>query len=85
MVDSWSRELFMPLTFKAKQEILSTGVATQMKPLQQYIYFYMELFIQYVVLAFESLDEILWCYHSNGNSLAVLSHGTIYLVCRSNF
>ena len=45
MVDSWSRELFMPLTFKAKQEILSIGVATQMKPLQQYIYFYMELFI----------------------------------------
>ena len=85
MVDSWSRELFMLLTFKAKQEILSIGVATQMKPLQQYIYFYMELFIQYVVLAFESLDEILWCYHSNGNSLAVLSHGTIYLVCRSNF
>ena len=22
-----------------------------------------------------------WCYHSNETSLAVLSHGTIYLVC----
>ena len=23
----------------------------------------------------------LWCYHSNETSSAVLSHGTIYLVC----
>ena len=34
-----------------------------MKPLQQY--FHMALFIQYVVLVFESVDEILWCYQSN--------------------
>ena len=26
-----------------------------------------------------------WCYHSNETSSAVLSHGTIYLVCSSNF
>ena len=45
----------------------------------------MVLFIYYVVLAFESVDEILWCYHSNEISSAVLSHGTIYLVCSSNF
>jgi len=32
-----------------------------------------------------SVDEILWCYHSNETSSAVLSHGTIYLVCSSNF
>ena len=31
------------------------------------------------------MDEILWCYHSNETSSAVLSHGTIYLVCSSNF
>ena len=37
------------------------------------------------VLTFESVDEILWCYHSNETSSAVLSHGTVYLVCRSNF
>ena len=37
--------------------------AFQMKPLQQY--FHMVLFIQYAVLAFNSVDEILWCYHSN--------------------
>ena len=31
------------------------------------------------------MDEILWCYHSNETSSAALSHGTIYLVCCSNF
>ena len=41
-------------------------------------------FVKYVVLTFESVDEILWCYHSNETSSAVLSHGTIYLVCSSN-
>ena len=30
-----------------------------------------------VVLIFESVDEILWCDHSNEISLAVLSHGAI--------
>ena len=59
------------------------GVTIQMKPLQQY--FLMVLSIEYVVLTFESLDEILWCKHSNETSSAVLSHGTIYLECNSNF
>ena len=40
----------------------------------------MVLFIQYVVLTFEFVDEILWWNHSNETSSAVLSHGTIYLV-----
>ena len=61
----------------------SYDVTIQMKPLQQY--FHMVLFIQYVVLTFESVDEILWCYHSNETSSALLSPGTIYLVCGSNF
>ena len=26
------------------------------------------------------MDEILWCYHSNETSSAILSHGTIYLI-----
>ena len=30
-----------------------------------------------VVLTFESVDEILWCDHSNETSSAVLLHGTI--------
>ena len=40
----------------------------------------MVLFISYVVLTFESVDEILWYYHSNETSLAALMHGTINLV-----
>ena len=60
----------------------SYDVTIQMKPLQQY--FHMVLFIEYVVLIVESVDEIPWCYHSNETSSAVLSHGTIYLVCSSN-
>ena len=46
----------------------SYGVSIQMRPLQQY--FHMVLFIEYVVLTFECVDEILWCYHSNETSLA---------------
>ena len=35
-----------------------------------------------VDLTFESVDEILWCYHLNKTSLAVLLHGTIcFSVC----
>ena len=30
-----------------------------------------------VVLTFESVDEILWCDHSNDTSLAVFLHRTI--------
>ena len=58
-------------------------VTIQMKPLQQY--FHMVLFISYVVLTFESMDEILWCHHSYETSSAILSHGTIYFVRSSNF
>ena len=54
-----------------------------MKPLQQY--FHIVLLIQYAVLTSESVDETLRCNHSNETSSAVLSHGTIYLACSSNF
>ena len=30
-----------------------------------------------VVLTFQSVDEILWCDHSNETSSAVLLHGTV--------
>ena len=56
----------------------SYGVTIQMKPLQQY--FRMVLFIQYIVLTFESVDVILWCYHSNKTSLAQRLQGTIYFL-----
>ena len=32
-----------------------------------------------VILTFESVDEILWCDHSNETSSALLSRGTIYI------
>ena len=48
----------------------SYGVTIQMKPLQQY--FHMILFVLHVVLTFESVDEILWCDHSNETSLVEL-------------
>ena len=75
-----TRSLFTR-TFKAVNEIPFFTI--QMKPLQ--LYFHMVLFIWHVVVTFESLDQIPWCYHSNETSSAVLSHGTIYLVCFSNF
>ena len=55
-----------------------------MKPLLSST-FLMVLFVKYVVLTSESVDEFLWCYQSNETSSAVLSHGTICLVCSSNF
>jgi len=41
--------------------------------------------VKYVIVTFESVHEILWCCHSHEISPAVLSYGTIYLVCSSNF
>ena len=32
-----------------------------------------------VIVTFESVDEILWCDHSNETPSAVLSHGTIHI------
>ena len=46
-----------------------------MKPLQQY--FHMVLFIWYIVLTFESVDEIPSCYHSNETSLVEFLQSTI--------
>ena len=61
------------------------GVTIQMKATEQYFPVVVFIMLYKVVLTFESVDEILWCYHSNETSSAVLSHGTIYLVCSSNF
>ena len=40
-----------------------------------------------VLLMFESVDEILWCDHSNETSSAVLSCGAVYYAVQggSNF
>ena len=70
-------------TFVLSLWMKSYGVTFQIKPLQQYVH--VVLFDLYVVLTFESVDELLWCYHSNETYSAVLSLGTIYSVCGSNF
>ena len=54
----------------------SFSVTIQIKPLQQY--FHMVLFISYVVLTLEHVDEILWRYHSNGPFVVELWHGALY-------
>ena len=56
----------------------SYGVTIQMKPLQHY--FHMVLFIKYVVLTFEFVEEILWCYYSNETSLAIHLNSTVCLL-----
>ena len=53
----------------------SYGVIIHMKPLQQY--FHMVLFNKYVILTFESVEETLWCYHSNETFSAVFLQGRI--------
>ena len=37
-------------------------------------------FISYIILTFESVEEILWHDHSNGTFLTVLSHSSINFV-----
>ena len=39
------------------------SVTVQVKPVQQY--FRMVLFVVCAILTLESVDEMLWCYHSN--------------------
>ena len=46
------------------------------------MYFPKVLFIYKVFLTFESVDEILWCDHSNESYWAVLSYGTVYCAVR---
>ena len=60
-------------------------VTIQMKATEQFFTVVLFIMLYKVALTFESVDEILWCDHSNETSSAVLSHGTIYLVCSSNF
>ena len=63
----------------------SCSLTAHMKASEQCFPVVLFIMLYKVVLTFESVDEILWCDHSNETSSAVLSHGTIYLVCTSNF
>ena len=47
-----------------------------MKATEQYVPAVLFIMLYKVVLTFESVDEFLWCDHSNETSFAVLSHGT---------
>ena len=69
----------------------SYGLTIQMKPLLQYFHMVLfiysvkfQLLIPYIALTF-SVDELLWCDHSNETFLAVVSHDTIYLLCSTSF
>ena len=59
--------------------IKSYGVTIQMKATEQYFTVVLFIMLYKVVLTFESVDEILWCDHSNESYWAVLSCDTVYL------
>ena len=42
----------------------SYGVTIQLKATQQYFLVVLFIILHKVALTFESVDEILWCYHS---------------------
>ena len=56
----------------------SYGVTIQMKATEQYFPVVLFIMLYKVVLTFESVDEILWCDHSNESYWVVLSCGTVY-------
>ena len=57
----------------------SYSVTIQMKATEQYFPVVMFIILYKVLLTSESVDEILWCNHSNGSSSVVLSCGIIYI------
>ena len=65
----------------------SYGVIIQIKATEQYFPVVLFIMLYKVFLTFESVDEILWCDHSNESYWAVLSCGTVYYAVQggSNF
>ena len=63
----------------------SYGVTIQMKATEQYFPVVLFIMLYKVVLTFESVDEILWCDHSNETSSTVLSHSIFCLQVLWNF
>ena len=53
-----------------------------MKATEQYFPVALFITLYKIVLTFKSVDEILWCDHSNETSSAVPSHGTIYILIK---
>ena len=56
-----------------------------MKATEQYFPVVLFIMLYKVVLTFESVDEILWCNHSNESYWAVLSSGTVYYAVQGRF
>ena len=56
----------------------SYGVTIQVKATEQYFPVVLFIMLYKVTLTFESMDEILWCDHSNESCWAVLFCGTVY-------
>ena len=65
----------------------STSVTIQVKGIQQYCPKVQFIMLHNVVLAFESVDEIHKCDHSNERHTAVLSYSPVYYAAQygSNF
>ena len=61
----------------------SYGVIIQVKATEQYFPVVLFIMLYKMVLTFESVDEILWCDHSNESYWAVLSCGTVYYAVKS--
>ena len=76
--------MVLPLTLRHDEivclQVKSYGVTIQMKATEQYFPVVLFIMLYKVVLTFESVDEILWCDHSNETSLAELLHNTIYFL-----
>ena len=72
------------MEFQLKQSLC---VTIQMKTTEQYFPVVLFIMLYKVVLTFVSVDEILWCDHSNESFWAVLSRGTVYYAVQggSNF
>ena len=56
----------------------SFGVTIQLKATEQYFPVVLFIMLYKVVLTFESVDEILWCDHSNQSYRVVLSCRTLW-------
>ena len=64
--------------FEVREWNFMAGVNIQMKATEQYFPVVLFIMLYTVVLTFESVNEILWCDHSNESYWTVLSRGTVY-------
>ena len=58
----------------------SYGVTIQMKATEQYFPVVLFIMLYKVVLTFESVDEILWCDHSNDTYFVELLRSTSHFL-----